>query len=651
MDGKRAVFLPLDDRILTLYKGYTRNGVIDTSITEDDIYPQVFKCEIKQEGIGRIANITMGVLMIPLIPLLALIYIIEAGIRGRYFDADSPHMFFNKLTKGYLPRLFAFFLPKDRYNIEKYRSRHPRFNDKNKDPDVHYWDDDIPAALEHCKALSVQVYIYAYKPIDAAQQEKLEHLIARRYVKSYTIVTRLSDLRQLVMAENISIHNSWMVITDFEEQHEAKKLGIVTEDKSAHRLFFWYHDIIGYGNKDASGYWQPRLRKLQYIINDYLYAKDPLFFTYEYIFYVEDHYDEAINEFLTNNYDAINQVLAPHKKQLLYLPALRRNDSSMWHTVLAHLRYHYPVFYGLPDEQMHMAFVTLLDTESPVFFYKMILEQLDLPLFERPAFIRNICDGSGMWKEYEFTHTTITYQEGDDLKPIISKHLTNIIQPFITGTAHKVIDYAEDQYNADEYFNSVLKNDTEAVLKKMEQLKAEGKFGLLAEVIMHALKNSNNETLPVIREIQQRLHKNELLATEQKKSPILLDAEKRIILPAYGNQEIKMPTLSKVVYLLFLKYPTGIRFKDLHRHKTELLDIYMRLTSKYDEEEIKRSIDDLVDIHHPSLNQKCSRIREAFRLVMDEEQAKQYYIDGPKGEAKKIAKAGTFINQSKLLKD
>ena len=38
----------------------------------------------------------------------------------------------------------------------------------------------------------------------------------------------------------------------------------------------------------------------------------------------------------------------------------------------------------------------------------------------------------------------------------------------------------------------------------------------------------------------------------------------------------------------------------------------------------------------PSINQKCARIREAFRRIMDEPIARHYYIDGPNGEPKKI---------------
>ena len=40
--------------------------------------------------------------------------------------------------------------------------------------------------------------------------------------------------------------------------------------------------------------------------------------------------------------------------------------------------------------------------------------------------------------------------------------------------------------------------------------------------------------------------------------------------------------------------------------------------------------------YYKTINQKCARIREAFRKIMDEPIARHYYIDGPNGEPKKI---------------
>ena len=71
-------------------------------------------------------------------------------------------------------------------------------------------------------------------------------------------------------------------------------------------------------------------------------------------------------------------------------------------------------------------------------------------------------------------------------------------------------------------------------------------------------------------------------------------------------------------------------------YKSELLEIYNKVTNKSDKDEIERAINDLVDMTNPSINQKCARIREAFRQYLDEDIAKFYFISGYNGEPKKI---------------
>ena len=53
-------------------------------------------------------------------------------------------------------------------------------------------------------------------------------------------------------------------------------------------------------------------------------------------------------------------------------------------------------------------------------------------------------------------------------------------------------------------------------------------------------------------------------------------------------------------------------------------------------EKIRQSIDALTSPLSNSINEKCARIRAAFVSQFDESLAKYYYIDGKRGEAKKI---------------
>ena len=100
---------------------------------------------------------------------------------------------------------------------------------------------------------------------------------------------------------------------------------------------------------------------------------------------------------------------------------------------------------------------------------------------------------------------------------------------------------------------------------------------------------------------------------------------------------IKMEPLVKAIFLLFLKHPEGIIFKHLPDYRQELIDIYKNLRPYGLNERSLQSIEDVTNPFLNSINEKCARIRAAFLKKFDEYLAKNYYITGERGEAKKIA--------------
>ena len=110
----------------------------------------------------------------------------------------------------------------------------------------------------------------------------------------------------------------------------------------------------------------------------------------------------------------------------------------------------------------------------------------------------------------------------------------------------------------------------------------------------------------------------------------------RIFLPDYNNLEIKMHPLSKAIYLLYLRHPEGIMFSYLPDYREELLHLYELISGRDNREDIRKSIDDVTDPTRNSINEKCSRIKQAFLREFDDSIARNYYITGERGEAKKI---------------
>lgn len=127
-----------------------------------------------------------------------------------------------------------------------------------------------------------------------------------------------------------------------------------------------------------------------------------------------------------------------------------------------------------------------------------------------------------------------------------------------------------------------------------------------------------------------------LFKTKAMLSHLVITKDYRIILTDYNDIEVKMEPLIKAVYFLFLKHPEGITFKELFDYRKELLDIYKTLKPMGINKRTVQSIEDVTNPLLNSINEKCARIRSAFINKFDEHLAKNYFITGERGEAKKI---------------
>ena len=154
-----------------------------------------------------------------------------------------------------------------------------------------------------------------------------------------------------------------------------------------------------------------------------------------------------------------------------------------------------------------------------------------------------------------------------------------------------------------------------------------------------------NELMEEVRERINKLRQRgiaeylleQLIHPDNRLSRMVITKDWRILLPDYNNMEIKMEPLVKAVYLLFLRHPEGITFKQLPDYREELTRIYNQLKPSGLTDRAIQSIEDVTNPMLNSINEKCARIRAAFVGQFDEYMAKSYYIDGLSGEAKKIA--------------
>ena len=157
------------------------------------------------------------------------------------------------------------------------------------------------------------------------------------------------------------------------------------------------------------------------------------------------------------------------------------------------------------------------------------------------------------------------------------------------------------------------------------------------------------ESKLLMREIEERIEKLKQKGVKwsvikrmvsnykEELSPLVITRNYKIGLPKY-HIEVQMTPLPKAVFLLFLKHPEGIKFSYLPDFRDELLEIYKKVKGPfYNESSARQSIWAVTDPLNNSINEKCSRIREAFVSQFDDHLARFYYVDGKWGEAKKIS--------------
>lgn len=151
----------------------------------------------------------------------------------------------------------------------------------------------------------------------------------------------------------------------------------------------------------------------------------------------------------------------------------------------------------------------------------------------------------------------------------------------------------------------------------------------------------------LLEEVRMRIYKlrqrgisqyilEQLIHPDDRLSRLVITSDYSLLLPDYNNMEIKMEPLVKSVYLLFLKHPEGIVFKNLPDYRQELTKIYSEVRTWGLTERAIQSIEDVTNPLLNSINEKCARIRGAFLGQFDDRMAKHYYITGGRGEAKKI---------------
>jgi hypothetical protein len=185
-------------------------------------------------------------------------------------------------------------------------------------------------------------------------------------------------------------------------------------------------------------------------------------------------------------------------------------------------------------------------------------------------------------------------------------------------------------------FNSDGSSLNEEIKNKIADIKMLSGEKSVFETLFYVIKEFKDVNPELCKKLCKQLY-YEANLLERKLSRIYIDKSYRIFLPDYNNMEIEMTPLPKTLFFFMLKYPNGVMLKELYKHKQELLYIYGRISNRTDLKQMQNSINDMTNATSNSINEKCSRIKEAFVSKIDDRIARSYYITGDRQEPKSIS--------------
>lgn len=122
----------------------------------------------------------------------------------------------------------------------------------------------------------------------------------------------------------------------------------------------------------------------------------------------------------------------------------------------------------------------------------------------------------------------------------------------------------------------------------------------------------------------------------QQLSEIILTDNNKLYFTGYGNLELKLFPLQKVLYAFYLNHLEGVRLNELSDHKAELLYWYRKFSNADTNAQIDSRIADLINPIGSSFSEKKSSLNNKIKALLGENLAQRYKIGGESGEVFKI---------------
>ena len=316
----------------------------------------------------------------------------------------------------------------------------------------------------------------------------------------------------------------------------------------------------------------------------------------------------------------------------MYLPKLLEQIKLADETILPFIEYQFPdIFKGNLASKLELA-NNIFQNINAVVFSKSIQIALEIPDSPHPCLLHSVDLPETLFEYKTFKYSCYYLDNILELDKKINFYINNV-RIASNNIFFQLADINPE--DPDEVFNRHKDYVANELKKVITNIKSFNNEKLIIGSLIYIIKNLKNSQPELCENLNKVLYNKVQINTYQL-SRILIDEKNRIFLPDFDNIEIELTPLPKTLFIFLLKHPEGVKFKELYQHKSELIEIYGQIGNRLDLDQITKSIQDLTDVRTNSINEKCSRIKEAFLSKFDESIARNYYITGARSENKCI---------------
>ena len=378
------------------------------------------------------------------------------------------------------------------------------------------------------------------------------------------------------------------------------------------------------------------------------------------VFYIENGYNEAVNDFICNYYGELQSMFRRRGMEFVYLPYLLKESD-----IEAKVRYYAPylspkqlvqkvqsnafvpyisdagvkavlkpslLFEGREEGKFGEVSFLALDIENLINSNEDVIDRLEqLVLSAREEFYNeeieccDVCGGleedmdcsmpepcpsaAPVYDDFQVFERKEPSDKPDGKRGSLLKRLGKNINTF-----------------CDETDTEDVPQDTQEALEEERSLKATADILRDLRMTVQRLRLEGVSLMAI----------HEFIDKQEPLSRMIITPDYRIFLPDYNNMEIEMGALPKAIYFLYLRYPEGIVYKHMPDYYNELLGIYKQLRPNTDEARLNLTVTKVVNPLGNALNENLARIRKAFVEKFDEHLANNYIILGERGAAYSI---------------